>query len=241
MVINPNPYPKIKAPKASQVVQGFKPQPEAQALLKPDHTPAQYLDVLEKNNLSEDAVKTMAHGMPERESVWYACQSSQRVAGKLPPSDKAALGAAESWVKNPTPATRAQAASAAAKTDFNSPGGWAAQAAAFSTTTPGVPAAPVVPGVNPASLTPQAASGSVLLAAAMENNAKIPKVPSPNLPAMPEVPSINKPAVPKLPAIPATPTPAPGMTAKQLADSAKVHQPYLDLGKDIASGRNSWA
>jgi hypothetical protein len=343
----PNPYPKITADKASDITSQFNPQPKSLALQEPDHTPAQYVDTLEKNNQSEDAIKTMAHGMPERESVWYACQSSDRVADKMAPADKDALAAAKDWVKNPSPATQQQAADAAAKTDYQGPGAWAAQAAAWSQSTPGtasalpasaavpgggqtpaaatlpstgampkaaavpgagslakaggVPAAPSLPkvgevpkaptipgadalgksgslpaagaipkagapplagrvgapgggapgapGVKAGSLTPHAASGSVLLAAAMENNKIGPKAP---VMAAPSAPTLKSPAAPKLP-VPGAPKPtipplaapkapaAPEMPPAQQAEVAKIHKPYIDLGKAIASGKNTWA
>ena len=62
--------PKIKAPTAAQICREFKPRPEAQKLLTPQQTPAQYLTALQENQLSEESVKTLAYGMPERESVW---------------------------------------------------------------------------------------------------------------------------------------------------------------------------
>src|SRR5688500_17154162 len=94
------PLIKNAEPTAAHVTKGFTPSPPAAALLKPEMTPTQYVGALEQNNLSGDAINTLAHGMPERESVWYACQSSQRVADKLPAGDSAALKAAEAWVKN---------------------------------------------------------------------------------------------------------------------------------------------
>jgi len=266
------PLTKIAAPTAAQVTKGFTPSPQAAALLKPEMTPTQYVSALEQNKLSGDAIQTMAHGMPERESVWYACKSSDRVAGQMTPADQAAQKAAETWVKNPTPATQAQAAKAASAANYNGPGAWAAQAAAWSKTTPAAPglaaAPPAIAGGGAAgaagamaipalaaaggpaaagaavpslaaagvpALTPHAASGSVMLAAAMEAKAPIPKLEPPNFQAPPP-PAMENPAftVPEIPA-------APELSAPQLAEVAKIQQPYLDLGKEIASGQNTWA
>jgi hypothetical protein len=237
-----NPYPKIAAPTAAGIAKGFTPSPPAAALLKPNMAPAQYLTALEQNNLSNDAIKTLAHGMPERESVWYACQSSQRVAGQLPPNDATALNAAEAWVKNPNPATQANAAAAAAATDYQGPGAWAAQGAAWSTTTPGAPPLPAVPGMNPASLTPHATASSVQLASAMEAGAPMPKIDMPALqqPVPPELPAV--PALPQAPALAGPTAPAlPQMSPPELQKTAQVQQPYVALGKDIAAGNNTWS
>jgi hypothetical protein len=125
------PLIKIAAPTAAHLTKGLTPSPQAAALIKPEMTPTQYVGALEQNKLTGDAIQTLAHGMPERESVWYACQSSQRVAGQMTPADQSALKAAEAWVKNPNPATQAQAATAASAANYNGPGAWAAQAAAW--------------------------------------------------------------------------------------------------------------
>jgi hypothetical protein len=200
------------------------------------HTPSQHLAVLEQNYQSEDAIKLLAHGLPERESVWYACQSSQRVAGKLAPADKEALAAAERWVKNPTPETQAAAAAAAAKTDFQGPGAWAAQGAAWSQ--------PAASGASPAGavttprLTPQAVARSVLLSAAIAANPKLaapklqPAVPALNIPEMPQLPQY-----PQIPKVAAPTAPAPAVMGEMQANSFRAQHPFIAAGIDIASGK----
>ena len=42
------PLPKITAPTAGSIVQQYQPSPAAAKLLQPNHTPAQYLGVLEQ-------------------------------------------------------------------------------------------------------------------------------------------------------------------------------------------------
>lgn len=222
--------PKITAPKAADIVKSYKPEVPAQGLLKPTQTPAEYLQVLEQNKQSGEAINLLAHGMPERESVWYACQSSQKVAGQLAPADKTALQAAEAWVKNPTGAAKANAAAAAAKTDFQGPGAWAAQAAAFSQSPTGA-----IPATG---LTGHASAGSVKLASAMANNVTPPKVSlpefKPNVPAAPTLPGVKAPQ-----AILAPPEPPP-LTLDEQVQAAQMQQPFVDLGKDIACGKNTW-
>jgi hypothetical protein len=235
---------KITAPTAAEVAGKYQPHPEAKALLQPTHTPTQYAAVLQKGSFSQDHIHFLAHGMPERESVGWACKSSATVSDKLHPADKTALQAAQTWVKNPTPANQAAAGAAAAKTNFQGPGAWAAQGAAWAKT-PGAPPSPAAPN-----LTGHAVAGSVMLAAAIT----APKPPAvkaptaPTLPTAPKVPTLSMPAVPKVPnlqaptlAVPKAPTlaPPPPPALPQRTAAAKIHQPFIDMGHGIASGKVS--
>ncbi len=244
---------KMTSPTASEIAGKYDPHPEAKALLQPGHTPTQYSAALEKGKFSQDHINFLAHGMPERESIGWACQSSSKVADKLEPADKSALQAAHQWVRNPTPANKAAAAAAAAKTNYQGPGAWAAQGAAWSKspTAPGAPATPQLAG-----LTGHAVSGSVMLAAAKAAG-KLPAVPQmPAIPKAPTVPTIPKaPTLPTLPKAPTLPTmpkapafkapalPAPPKvqppTLAQRAETAKIHQPFIDIGKEIAGVKRS--
>jgi Family of unknown function (DUF6931) len=236
------PLPKVKAPTATELAAKFKPSPPAQALLKPDQTPAEYLHALEQNKHGPEAVHLLAHGMPERESTWWACQSSQKVASKLNPADHSALSAAQAWVKNPTPETKAAAAAAAAKTDYTGPGAWAAQAAAWSHTPVPAASAPVAPAgpAPPTGLAPSAAAGSVILAAGLVKGPPMPPVPKPKL-QMPAVPTLSAPAsAAAVPTVAAAPT-APQLPPVDRAKQSKMLQPFIDLGKEVATGKNTWA
>lgn len=237
----PTPLPKIQAPTAAEVCAKSKPSPASQALLKPGQTPPEYLATLEQNQQSVDAVNFLAHGMPERESVWWACQSSRQVEGKLNPADKSALTAAESWVKNPTPQTQANAAAAAAQTDYTGPGAWAAQAAAWSqptTPAPAIAAAAPKTAVPPPGLAAPAAAGSVMLASGLAKGPPMPPVPKPKLDAA--ALAAAKPTLPPPPKMPTVPSPPPIPEVDQAKLAPQV-QPFLDLGKDVASGKNTWA
>lgn len=228
------PLPKLATPKASDLAARMQPKPPAQALLKPDMSSSEYIHALEQKGMTSDAINGLAHGMPERESVWYATQSSRRVQHLMTPDDKTALLAAEDWVKAPTPANQARAAAAAAATNHSGPGAWAAQGAAWSSVTPGTPAAP--------GLVPQATAGSVQLASAMEaKGAPIqrPEIPAtPGLPQAPQAPQLEVPQLetPQL-ALAQPPPPDPAADAA----TAKAQAPFVTLGKDVAAGDNTWA
>jgi hypothetical protein len=238
---------KITSPTAAEVAGKYEPHPEAKALLTPGQTPTQYTAALQKGNFSQDHIHFLAHGMPERESVGWACKSSAKVSDKLAPSDKTALQSAQAWVKNPTPANQAAAAAAASKTNYQGPGAWAAQGAAWSKT-PGAPAKPGTPAAP--NLAGHAVAGSVMLAAALS----VPKAPAmkePTLqaPTAPKAPTLQAPTLPKAPtfqvpkfAVPKVPTvaPPPPPTPPERAAAAKVHKPFIEMGHGIASGKESF-
>jgi hypothetical protein len=159
----PSQLPKITAPTASHITKTSNPSPGAQQVLaaNPQQTPPQYLSTLQDKQMGDDMVKTMAHGMPDREGVHWATQCTDKVSDKLPPEDRAANQAAQTWVKNPTPQNKAAAAAAATKTNYRGPGAWAAQGAAWSQP---ATAAPTQPGAAATPrMTPHAVSSSVLL------------------------------------------------------------------------------
>jgi len=216
--------------------------PAAQKVVQPGMTPCQQAQALNKQQLSSDAVKSLAHGLPEPAAVKWAAASAEKVANPAHTTDFQAIQAAKAWTQNPTPATQQAAALAASKTDFKTPGAWAAQAAAWSGKGGG--------------LTAHATTGAVLLAAAQGGKpisppgAAAPKIavpkpavdiPKPKVPAF-QMPFFKRPAVPAVPAMQAPKLPAPGpdglsLTPPQRAEMAKNCDPYLKMGCDIGHGR----
>ncbi len=82
-----------------EIAKDSQPSPDAQALLTPQQTPSQYLNVLQEEQMGPVMVKTLAHGMPDREGVGWAAKSAEKVADKLPPDDLGAMTAAQAWVQ----------------------------------------------------------------------------------------------------------------------------------------------
>jgi hypothetical protein len=228
---------KIQARAAAQIAQHTHPSPNAEQLLaaKPNQTPSQYLSTLQDHRMGHEMVKTLAHGMPDREGVHWATQSVDKVLVHLPPHELQVNQAAQAWVKNPTPANQAAAASAAAKGGCRGPGSLAAQAAAWAK--PPVPTAPNPPasvgGAAPPRLTPQAVSGSVLMSAAIKANPAV-AVPAVAAPAV-KAPMLQAPALqaPQL-AAPAQPAVVPPAVAAQ---TFQEQHPFIAMGLDIASGK----
>ena len=188
------PPTKISGRTVAEIASKSKPQPEAQALLAPGLTALGYVLALEENKHALDAVNFIAHGLPEREAVWWACQSARTVADKLNSAERTALAAAEAWVRSPSLEKKAAAAATAAKTEFKGPGGWAAQAAGWTQDPAPLKLAPKsADAAPPPALTPPAVGGAILLAAGLAGKSPMPEVP----PA--------KPAIPAAPALPGTP------------------------------------
>jgi len=233
---------KISAPTASEVSESFTLQPAAEALLTPEQTPTQFLEALQENNLSTDSINFLAHGMPDQEAVGWACQSTEMVSDKLGAAELETLETAQAWVASPSEETAQPAALAASETDYQSPASWAAQAAAWSEQTPALEAAGDI--AVPTSLTGDAAAGSVMLAAALS----VPGAPEFTAPELPETPSLDLSApdlslpeleLPEVPALetPSLEIPTFEMSAEQQAAAAEIHQPFIDLGIEIASGQ----
>jgi len=196
---------------------------------------------LNQKELPVDAVKSMAHDLPERKSVWWAAQSARKVANSANTSDFEAIQAAETWVKNPTSQTQKLASVAASKTDFQTPGPWAAQAAAWAGAGGGLSA--------------HAVAGAVLLAAAQAGKpisapaVSAPTVSTPELAAKfakPEAPQLSlpvmqKPALTPPPQVPAVTGPdGLTLTPAQRAEMTKNVDPYIKLGCDVSHGRDTW-
>jgi hypothetical protein len=200
-------------------------------------TPCQQAQALNQKQLSHDAVKSMAHGLPERDSVKWAAASAEKVSNPAHKPDLNAIQAAKAWAQNPNPESQKAAALAASKTDYQTPGAWAAQAAAFAGKGGG--------------LAPHAVTGAVLLAAAQGGKpisppgAAAPKIEAPKVPALaaPKAPAFKFPFFKRPSPAPAAPqVAAPGpdgltVTPAQRAEMAKNCDPYLKLGCDIGTGR----
>lgn len=233
--------PKISAPTATQLAQQSQPSPAAQGLLTPQQTPAQHLQALQDHHLGGDMVKTLAHGMPDREGVHWATQSAGKVSDKLPADDLHALKAAQTWVKSPTDANKAAAGAAAAKTNYSGPGAWAAQGAAWSQ--PASPAAAAPGAAAPPRMTPHAVSASVLMSSSIKANPALaapkPQVPAVKAPAL-QAPALQAPAM-QAPKLAAPQAPAPTVPPAVQAHTFAQQHPFIKDGLDIASGKNAIA
>jgi hypothetical protein len=223
----PSSLPKIKATKASDLTAHTQPGPEAQSVFTPHQTPSEYLNALQQKQQGPEMVKTLAHGMPDKDGVHWATLSADKVSDKLPPHEVSALNAAKTWTKNPTPENQQAASLAAAKGGCKGPGSMAAQGAAWSNPAPGAPR-----------LAPHAVSGSVLMSSAINANPKVAtpsmSAPTAQAPTAPSAPTLQAPQTPQIPQAPQAPAVVPPAVQAQ---TFQQQHPFIAMGVDIASGK----
>jgi hypothetical protein len=208
--------------------------PGSQQLIQPGMTPVQQARVLQQHQMPGEAVKSLAHGLPEKDSVKWASLSAEKVSSPAHPGDLAAIQAAKNWSQNPSPATQQAAGQAALKAGHNTPGAWAAQGAAWSGT----------------GHTPHAVTGSVMLAAAQAGKPVpptgvappplvAPQIPQPPKPTAPkfQLPFFKKPAPPAPPEVPVKGPDGLTLTPAQRAQMTKNTDPFINLGCDIGQGK----
>ncbi len=155
---------KIKIPTAAEACRAATLSEAARALLTPQAPVPAFLSALIEGGLLRDAVALMAHALPKREAVWWACLAARTaISDGTPPATRAALDAAEAWVYQPTEEKRRQAMARAQATGFDHPAVWAAVGAFWSGGSMAPPDVPAVP--PPDHLTGLAVDGAVTLAA----------------------------------------------------------------------------
>lgn len=111
-----------------------------------------------------EAARLLAHALPLREAVWWACMCARHTApARLPDADAAARDHAEEWVRHQADAARRAAMAEAQRGGCASAEAWAAVAAFWSGDSISPADRPAVP--PPAGLAGTAVSGSVTLAA----------------------------------------------------------------------------
>jgi hypothetical protein len=162
---------KVAYKTAAEVCQQSGAGDQARALLQDGMTPRQFLDALISQGSHADAVVFLAHALPKREAVWWACLCAEQILGsEPPPAAAAALKAARAWVIDPKDESRRPALPAAEAADLGTPAGCAALAAYFSG---GSLAPPDLPAVPPGEhLTGKMVASSLALAAVIKQPEK---------------------------------------------------------------------
>lgn len=162
---------KVTAKTAAEVSKHAELSEEAGKLLDNQQTPSQFFDLLMAKQLFADACRLLAHALPKREAVWWACGCAVQVDGLPSPPAKAALQQAETWVRQPTENHRRPLLDAAEAAGIGTPAG----AAALGGFVSGGSLAPPdqVPVPPPEYLTGVAVANAVILAAMLGDAAKI--------------------------------------------------------------------
>jgi hypothetical protein len=168
------PYVKLAGKQPAELADRLKLDDKARDLLAPDLTVDAYVARLNTAGLFPEAVSVMAHALPKREAVWWACTAVRKAVAPLPGSPASdALIAAETWVRRPTEENCRAAHQTAERVGLDSPSTWAAMAAFWSGDNMAPVGAPVVaPGE---ALTGRAVTGAVTLAAVQHEPQRAPE------------------------------------------------------------------
>jgi hypothetical protein len=159
---------------ATEVCKHFPLGEGAKGLLRDGLTVQQLLDQLLAKAEYQDAVRLLAHALPKREAVWWACLCGRAAAGaKPPPKVATAFQAAEKWAADPSEDNRRAAQQAAEAAEMSTPAGCAAMAAFWSGGSLGPPNVPAVPPAE--YLTAHGVTGAILLAAVLAEPEKAPE------------------------------------------------------------------
>ena len=158
---------KINTKRVGDVIIHAGLEAESTALLRHDQLVEQGIEALRGAARIIDALRLLAHALPKRESVWWACTCCRALLGTgIALTDEPAITRAEAWVYEPNDKNARAAYTEAEERGFQTPGGWAAVAAFWSC---GSLAPAEQPAVPPADyLTGVAVSGAVMLAAVVE-------------------------------------------------------------------------
>jgi hypothetical protein len=137
----------------------------ALAVIPPDATPSLALDALVRAGYGTAALRLVAHSLPKREAVWWACMCAEHTApDPLPQAELAVAHSAQAWVRRPHDEAGFAAYALAERCGMRSAECWTAVAANWCGSTlsgPGLP--PVAP---PPHLPGIAVYGAVALALA---------------------------------------------------------------------------
>jgi hypothetical protein len=124
---------KMKSVRMDEVLPRLGLTGESAALIQTESDAATALGRLEQAGFLGEAVKLMAHALPNREAVWWACMCSHHTApADLPEADHAAVRTAEQWVRQQTDEIRREGFDHAQQAGFGTPEAWAAVAAFWS-------------------------------------------------------------------------------------------------------------
>lgn len=105
---------------------------EASELPEKEDFPEEFFDALMREELYSDAVCLLAHLLPKREAVGWACRSIAQCMGHMKPQESIAIDVAERWSSDPSEANRRAAETVAFQLDCEGAPAMAALAAFWS-------------------------------------------------------------------------------------------------------------
>jgi hypothetical protein len=165
---------KVTGPLAAEVCHDVQLDKPARKLLRDEQTAEEFILTLIDAGYFNDATRVLARMLPQREAVWWACQSARQAPlPDAPPAVDVALSAAERWVTEMTEESRRAAGVAGQEAEIGTAAGCAAMAAA---TTGGSLASPETQPLPPPPQVPvQYVVGSILISALSPNPAQAPE------------------------------------------------------------------
>ena len=123
---------KIQAKTAAEVCGKYEQAAEIMPLLAEGMSPKAFLDRLVEEERLQEANRFLAHALPKREAVWWACLCARDAMPNTDETSETLIKLAETWVRKPTDENRRSAMTAAENAGFDSPASWAAAAAFWS-------------------------------------------------------------------------------------------------------------
>jgi hypothetical protein len=163
---------KVEAKTAAEICAAIELSEPAHKLLDDQVPPADFLARLAETGMGADAVRFLAHALPKREAVWWACQCIREAGVDSGQEGKAALLAAALWAADPSEENR-RSAQKAAEAAQATPEALVAMGAFLGA---GSMAPPDAPEVKPADdFTPRSVAGAVLLGAVAAEPEKAPQ------------------------------------------------------------------
>ncbi|MFA7556070.1 MAG: hypothetical protein WCY88_17645 [Spongiibacteraceae bacterium] len=123
---------RVKAHSAGELLQHFELSEEGEAVAVLDTAPLRVINKLVKNGNLHDAVTLLAHALPKREAVWWACMATKATMDTQIELNVAAVAATELWVRSPTEPNRLVAKKMGERAKNKTAAGWAATAASWS-------------------------------------------------------------------------------------------------------------
>lgn len=127
-------YVKIQAATVSELTKEIDfSEDRASTLFEPQDHPVAAIKKLFAGECFIDGLRLLAHALPKREAVWWACLAVRHTLENEQGEDALALAGAEAWARQPSEPNRLQCKALAEKLKFKTAAAWAAMSAVWST------------------------------------------------------------------------------------------------------------
>ncbi|WDE05312.1 hypothetical protein SG34_029170 [Thalassomonas viridans] len=157
---------KIPNKNIASIISRYQLSDEAKPLLTPELTPEAAIAVLQEQELYNDVVQFIAHGLPMIEAIGWASEAMDLRQADWNEQEVMAINAARNWLGQPNETLRIRASQLADRVGLECAPGWVAKAVFWSGT--GSIVEPDLPAVMPPPfLYGHAAAAAITVAAAV--------------------------------------------------------------------------